>query len=167
MSIDDPELLLRLSDQQWAWGQLNAARASYQRVLELAGGPEPAWRARFQLAWIDAAFAPPSTAVLATLCRADLPPGAAQRVELLAQRTTGFLPEGLAAWDIEALATQPVAGRGWQERAARAAAAGQYGLAQACHARAAALDPGAYVRPPSEAGRVAAQTSQHLAALSW
>jgi hypothetical protein len=167
MTSTDDELARDRADQQWEFGRIAAARDGYAQLCAANPGD---WRSRFQIAWIDAAFAPPSAATLESLSATELTEGARDRLEMLAARATAtrFLAGGVGDWDITALREQDPDGKDakwWEQRARLTADAGQYGLAGMCYREAAKLNPGAYVRPPSDATSLTAELAGHFAAL--
>lgn len=142
--------LLLIADQDWQFGFLRKARAGYAEILDLDSSN---WHAAFQLAWIDSGFGPIDESRIEKLRISDLPSRAAERVERLSERSQRgpFLDGEVSTWDIEALRRLPdtKTARWWEDRAARAAAAAQYGLALACYAEAERLTPDMYFDPPS------------------
>jgi hypothetical protein len=113
------------------------------------------WHAAFQIAWIEAAFAPIGVERVEALQRYTMPVEAADElVQLLHRAREGaeapLLEGGIDAWDIDVLkaAADGKNHDWWEERAARAANALQYGLAQACYDEAEALAPELYFDPP-------------------
>ena len=163
LSSGAAETLLVRADQAWEYGELLEAHDGYAQALAVA--PD-SWHAALQLAWIDAAFAPLEEDRLAALDRPGLPPMAAMRLDEL-RDAAGRLPGSSREWGIKALQRSPRAqdARFWEECAARAAAALQFGLSYWCYAEAAELAPNVYFDMPSAMRRVFEQTHEHLAAL--
>lgn len=148
---DETKALLQ-ADQDWEYGWLKKARAGYAAVLQR----DPTnWHAAFQTAWIDAAFAPIDVDRLQALREPSLSVEAAAELARLSRRVRDepevfFLDGGIEYWDFDALEAGS-AGKDqewWEERAASAARALQYGLAMACYAEAEALAPEMYFDPP-------------------
>ncbi len=164
----DKQTLLALADQDWRFGQLAAARDHYAQALAL----DPrCWRAQFQLAWIDSAFAPLTQDRIDALRRQDLPQKAAAHVELLAGRAVPdrakYLPGDVRDWSIETMRQRPEANERtwWERQAALVAAANQPGLAHALYEEAAKLEPEMYFDPPAQMTALPGRASAHLAAL--
>lgn len=167
MTADDRvATMLRMADQSWEFGRLREAYGRYKSVL----AADPAsWRARFQVAWIEAAFAPVAASVIADLRRWTLPVEAAERVDRLAARTGAarFLPGSLADWAFETLSNNPKAADAawWEELAEAAMRAEQHSLAHALFQEAAERAPERYFDPPADMGRLPRIIANHLAAI--
>lgn len=154
--------LLDDADHQWSEGMLGNAYARYTQALE----QDPAaWRADFQLAWIDAAFMPLHPSRIRALDR----PGLSDEARALLARlgTATRLPDGLARWDLVALRRAPEASQSawWMRQGQHAAAAGQYGLALACYQEAERLTPDRFHDPPRIVQTLPVQLETHLRVL--
>jgi hypothetical protein len=157
--------MLALADQNWEFGFMEKARAGYADVLKR----DPSnWHAALQLAWIDSGFGPIDQDRVSALRRPGLPTTASEAVDRLAERAQRgpFLDGNVSTWDIEALREKPDAktSRWWEDCGARAASAGQYGLAIACYGEAEQLAPEMYFDPPA-AFKAVPRPGNHLYAI--
>jgi tetratricopeptide (TPR) repeat protein len=163
--MPDTQNLLSLADQWWEVGLLLKACAAYRDVL--ARDPSN-WHAAFQLAWIEVGFGRIDADRVDALQRPGLAAAAAERIEQLRKRLERgpFLDGTIADWDLNGLrgSSDAKTARWWEEHAAYAAAAGQYGLALACFGEAEALAPEMYFDPPA-AFKAAPHPGKHLAAV--
>ena len=157
--------LIAIADHYWEFGFMNKARAGYADVL--ARDPSN-WPAAFQLAWIDSGFGAIASDRIERLRNAGLPIPAAEVLDRLAERNQSgpFLDGSVSTWDIEALRAvqSEETATWWEERAAKAAAAGQYGLALACYGEAERIAPEMHFDPPP-AFKAVPRPGNHLHAI--
>jgi hypothetical protein len=158
----EPPVPLDPAGLAWLEGRLRKARALYERALRQHADH---WAARFQLAWLDAAFGRLEPTTLAALERDELTATGRDRLRALAaadQRPPVAGDE--LAWDIEVLRGAGAAedAAWWLERGGQAWQAGLFGVAAACGTEAAARSARLRGEAPAWMRDAAAHAREHL-----